>query len=111
MEIKDEEFVHNVEARDAIEDTDEESRTHEQKIALENLTRHVRVDDLETLESLADELSEVEALKDKHVYKLLELMPQHESTVRSVFSKERVRLEDDDVEQILDICTSVDVEE
>lgn len=111
MDIKDQEFVYPVEALEALEETDEDERTHEQKIAFENLSRHVKVDDVETLEKLAEELSEVEGLKSKHVYKLLELMPQHESTVRAVFSKERVRLDDEDIEEILDICTSVDVEE
>ncbi|WP_414838234.1 hypothetical protein ACK3SF_02430 [Candidatus Nanosalina sp. VS9-1] len=111
MEIKDEEFVYPAEAKEALEGTDEEERSHEQKIALENLTRHLKISDTGTLEELHDELSEIEALKDKHIYKLLEVVPQHESTVRAIFSKERVRLDDEDVEKILDICSSVDVEE
>ena len=111
MEIKDEEFVYPAEALEALEDTDEEERSHEQAIALENLTRHIKVDDVGTLEELHEELSDVEALKEKHIYKLLEIMPEHESTVRAIFSKERVRLDDEDVEEILDICTSVETEE
>lgn len=111
MEIKDEEFVYPAEALDALEETGEEERSHEQKIALENLTRHIKIDDVGALEELHGELSDVEALKEKHIYKLLEIMPQHESTVRAVFSKERVRLDDEDIEEILDICTSVEIEE
>lgn len=111
MEIKDEEFVYPAEALEALEDTDEEERSHEQAIALENLTRHIKVDDVGTLEELHEELSDVEALKEKHIYKLLEIMPEHVSTVRAIFSKERVRLDDEDVEEILDICTSVETEE
>lgn len=111
MEVKEEEFVYPVEVLEVLEDTDEEERSHEQAIALENLTRHVAVDDVGTLEELHEELKDVEALKEKHIYKLLEVMPQHESTVRSVFSKERVRLDDSDINNILDICTSVETGE
>ncbi|MFB6193314.1 MAG: hypothetical protein ABEK00_03610 [Candidatus Nanohaloarchaea archaeon] len=110
MEIKDEEHVFPVEALQALEDRDEEDLSHEQKIALENLSRHVKVEDLETLEELYGELDEVEDLKDKHIYKLLEVVPQHESTVRAVFSKERVKLDDSQVEQILEICQSIETE-
>jgi DNA-directed RNA polymerase subunit F len=111
MEIKDEEFVYPAEALRVLEETDEEERTHEQAIALENLSRHLQVEDEGTLEELHEELSEIESLKEKHVYKLLEVMPEHESTVRAIFSKERVRLDDSEVEEILDICTSLETEE
>lgn len=110
MEVKDEEFVYPVEALEVLEDMDEEEMAHEQKIAHENLSRHCRVRDEETLEELHDELSEIDSLKEKHIYKLLEVVPQFESTVRAVFSKERVKLEDSEIEQILDICQSIEVE-
>lgn len=111
MEIKNQEFVYPAKALELLEETEEEERSHEQAIALENLTRHVAVDDLGTLEELHEELSEIEALKEKHILKLLEVMPQFESTVRGVFSDERVRLDDSDIEEILDICTSVETGE
>lgn len=110
MEIKEEELAHPVEALEALKDRDEETMTHEQKIALETLERHCKVRDLDTLEELHEELSEVESLKDRHIYKLLEVVPQHESTVRAVFSKERVKLDDPEVEQILEICRSIETE-
>ena len=108
MEVKDEEYVYPVEALNALEKKDEEELAHEQKIALENLTRHTKVKDLETLEELHSEFSEIESLKDKHIYKLLEVVPQHESTVRAVFSKERIKLDDSEVEEILEICQSIE---
>jgi DNA-directed RNA polymerase subunit F len=111
MEIKEEEMAYPVEALNILEGREEEDLNHEQRITLENLTRHCKVKDLETLEELHDELSEIDSLKEKHIYKLLEVVPQHESTVRSVFSKERVKLEDEEIEEILEICQSIDVEE
>lgn len=111
MEIKEENLAHPVEALNALSDRDEEEMTHEQKIALETLERHCKIRDLDTLEELADELSSIDSLKEQHIYKLLEVVPKHESTVRAVFSKERVKLEDSEVEQILDICQSIETED
>lgn len=111
MEVKEEEFVYPVEALEVLQEKDEEDLSHEQKIALENLTRHTKIEDLGTLEELHEELSEIESLKEKHIYKILDVVPQHESTVRSLFSKERVKLDDSEIEDILDICQSVEVEE
>ncbi len=110
MEIKDEEFAYPVEALQTLKDREEEELSHEQKIALENLSRHTHVEDLETLEELHDELSEIDSLKEKHIYKLLEILPRHESTVRAVFSKERVKLEDSEIDEILSVCQSVEPE-
>lgn len=111
MDIKDEELVYPVEALKVLEDRDTEEMTHEQKIAFENLSRHCKVQDLDTLKELHEELSEVEDLKDRHIYKLLEVVPQYESTVRAIFSKERVKLDDDQIEEILEICKSVETED
>lgn len=110
MKIKSEEYVYPAEALEALQSKDVDELSHEQKIALENLERHCKVQDIETLKELHEELSEVESLKDKHIYKLLEVVPQHESTVRSVFQKERIKLDDSEIEQILDICQSIETE-
>lgn len=111
MEVKDEEYAYPIEALQLLQEKEEEQLTHEQKIALENLSRHAKVRDLDTLQELHDEFSEIEALKEKHIYKLLETVPQHESTVRSLFSKERVKLEDSDIEKILSISQSIETED
>lgn len=108
MEVKEEEYVYPVEALQVLDERDEDSLNHEQKIALENLVRHCKIKDLETLEELHSELSDIESLKEKHIYKLLDVVPKHESTVRAVFSKERVKLEDSEVEEILEICQSIE---
>ena len=110
MEVVEEETVYPVEALQLLEERDEEELEHEQMIALENLTRHCKVRDLDTLEELHEEFSEIESLKDEHIFKLLEIVPQHESTVRAVFQKERVKLEDEEVEEILEICQSIETE-
>jgi len=112
MEIKDEEYVYPAEVLEQLQkkDEDEEDLNHEQKVALENLTRNIQVEDVETLNELNEELSEIDTLKQKHIYKILEVMPEQPSTVKTMFSKERVKLEDQDVEEILDICAGVSTE-
>lgn len=110
MNVKSEEYVYPFEVLQTLEEKDEEELSHEQKIALENLTRHVKIKDLDTLKELYEELSEIESLKDKHIYKLLEVVPKHESTVRSVFEKERIKLDDSEIQDILEICQSIESE-
>ncbi len=110
MEIKDEEYVFPVEVLNALDAEDEEDLTHEQAIALENLTRQTKITDTDTLKELYSELEEVDSLKDKHIFKLLEIVPVHESTVRGIFSKERVKLDDSDIENILEVTQSIETE-
>jgi DNA-directed RNA polymerase subunit F len=111
VDVKSEELAYPVEALELLDEREEEDLTHEQKIALENLTRHCKIRDLDTLEEIYEELTEIDSLKDKHIYKLLEVVPEFESTVRSIFEKERVKLEDEEVEQILEICQSIETED
>lgn len=111
MEIKEEEFAYPAEALELLQERDEEDLTHEQKIALENLVRHCKVKDVDTLEELYEEFDDLGSLKPKHIYKLLEVVPQHESTVRAVFAKERVKLTDEEIEEILGICQSIETAE
>lgn len=110
MKIKDQEYAYPAEALEILKETEEDNRTHEQSIALENLKRHCKVTDIETLKELQKELSEIESLKNKHIFKILEVMPEYESTVEAMFSKERVRLEEGDIQKIIDICASVETE-
>ncbi len=110
MRIVEEEYIYPLEALEALNERDEEDLTHEQRIALENLSRHTKVRDLETLEELHSELKELDNIKEKHIYKLLEVVPTEESTVRAIFSKERIKLNDSDIDSILEITNSIETE-
>lgn len=110
MEVKNEDYVHEAEVLEDLEELDEENMTHEQKIAKEKLKRNIKISDQGTLKELQEELEEIEALKEKHVYKILEVVPEHPSTVQTMFSKERVKLEDSDVEKILEITESIETD-
>lgn len=111
MEIKEESYIYPTEALDSLKKRNEEEMTHEQKIAHENLSRHTKIKDKESLDELKQELMEIDSLKEKHAYKILEIVPEYESTVRAIFSKERVKISDDEIQEILDICDSVKTED
>ena len=110
MEVKEEELVHPVEALNVLEDREEDEMSHEQLIAREILSRSEIIEDLDTLEELKDELLEIDSLKERHAYKVLEVLPRYESTVNAIFSKERVKLDDSEVQQILDVVESLELE-
>lgn len=108
MKVNNEEYVLETEILETLEEMEDEEMSHEQKITAEKLKRNLEITDKETLSELKDELTEIDGLKEKHVYKILEIMPEHPSTVNTIFSKERIKLEDSDVEKILEITTSVE---
>lgn len=87
------------------EDNDDEFR-HAQQIGLEYLRKNAKIQDRDSFEELKDELSEIESLKPKHIIKILEILPKREQEVKAMFSKERIKLDDSEIGQIIDICTS-----
>lgn len=52
MKVESEEYVYPFEVLQVLEEKDEENLSHEQKIAFENLTRHTKIRDLDTLKEL-----------------------------------------------------------
>ncbi len=95
-----------VDAFEILSEYDESELNHIQRENLEFLRKNLKIKDKESFEELKKELSEVDSLKEKHVIKLLELLPTHEKEVKTILSKERIKLEDAEVENIIDICQS-----
>lgn len=99
-----------LEALDVLGERDDASLNHAQQIGLEYLRKNLRIKDRESFEELRKELAEIDSLKDKHVLKLLEILPEHEEEVQAIFSKERVKLDDTEIQDIVDICRSYTTE-
>lgn len=108
MKIKNEEHVFNPEVLNALNSEEEEDLSHAQKIAKENLSRHTDLTDTETLEQLKQDLADIDPVSEKHAYKILDVMPQFESTIRAIFSKERTRVEQKHIDEILSIVRSAE---
>lgn len=106
MEIVNEEAATPVEALQVL-DNRSELNTAQQE-TLEYLRKHVRIQDLDAFTELQEELEAVDGLKQKHTTKLLEVMPFYSETVEAIFSKERVQLENSDIDQIISIVDSVE---
>ncbi|MDY6770521.1 MAG: hypothetical protein SV186_01030 [Candidatus Nanohaloarchaea archaeon] len=96
-----------IEALETLADKEDEGELrHPQQIGLEYLRKNAKIKDRESYEELKDELAEIDSLKEKHIIKILDILPKHEEEVEALFSKERVKLDDEEIQQIIDICSS-----
>lgn len=110
MKVTKRQYSDDIMARKILSERDPDDLSHSQQIGLEYLRKNMKIENRESLEELHDELSEIESIKEKHVYKLLELLPTEPEEVETIFSKERVKLDDNDIERMVDICSSYTAE-
>ncbi|MFB6294704.1 MAG: hypothetical protein ABEI97_03010 [Candidatus Nanohaloarchaea archaeon] len=86
---------------------DAEERNSVQEATLEHLTKNLAVKDPDTLDELMEELEAIDSLRDEHRLKIIETLPRSEQEVTALFSKERIKLDDDEVDRIVDFAQSV----
>jgi len=110
MDITESVYSDGIEALEVLNEREDDELSHAQQIGLEYLRKNLKIKDRESFEEIREELTEIESIKDKHVLKLLELLPQEPEEVETIFSKERVKLDDSDIEQIVEICSSYSAE-
>lgn len=96
---------------EALQDRDEEDLKRRQKSTLEYLRKHATVTDQETVDELVDELSEYDSFTEDQILKIIDVLPQSEREVRSLFSKERIKLEDEDIDRVIDFAESIEAPE
>ncbi len=106
MKIQEKNTTNPSEAFDLLSEDDEENLNTVQRESLEFLRKNLKIKDSESFEELEKELEEVDSLKEKHRIKLLEILPTHEREVKTILSKERIKLDDSEVQNIIDICKS-----
>ncbi|MBQ8179296.1 MAG: hypothetical protein IJ026_02470 [Candidatus Methanomethylophilaceae archaeon] len=58
---------------------------------------------LESTKDLVAEVSELEDVSDAVAVKIADLLPKHPEDVRAIFSKERITLDSDKINQIIEI--------
>ncbi len=87
--------------------SDREDLGPRQRTALEHLQKYVSVEDEGTLEELVGELKELDTFTDDQIIKIIDVLPETEPEVRSLFSKERIKLDDSDIDNIIDFSRSV----
>ncbi len=73
-----------------------------QKHALEHAQTVCSIS-LEQAGAIIDEVSQIDVVSDSVAYKIADVLPRHSEDVRAIFSKERVTLEPDTIQLIIDI--------
>lgn len=105
MEILSKQNISPTEALQHLEDCDD--LNNRQRTALEHLQKHATVEDEDTLDELVEELKELDMFTDDQIIKIIDVLPESEQEVRTLFSKERIKLEDTDIDDIIDFSESV----
>ncbi|MDY6789527.1 MAG: hypothetical protein SVV03_06225 [Candidatus Nanohaloarchaea archaeon] len=105
MKILESEEISPVEVKEALEESGDSLKPM-QNAGLEHLRENTKIETVKGFNELKEELEGVESLKEKHIFKILEILPCHEKEVEALFSKERLRLDEDEKQKIAEICSS-----
>lgn len=101
-----EQYLTLAEVRDLLtaeaETRGQESLLASQKHALEHAQAVCSIS-LEDAKAIVDEVSQIDVVTDSVAYKIADILPRNPEDVRAIFSKERVTLEKDQIQAILDI--------
>jgi len=81
---------------------DREELLYEQRIALEHAQMFAKLP-VKKAEELIKELTKLDYLKENQIYKIADLLPITEDDVKTIFAKERGKISDDEIKQILNI--------
>ena len=85
-----------------------EELNYEQKIALEHAIKFAKLPVNKTKE-LINELSKDDFLKENHVYKIADILPKTIDDVKTIFAKERLNLDDNQIKKILEIVAKYNI--
>lgn len=103
MEITMEEDVSMHEAKRIVgERKKERDLVYDQKICLEYLDKVAKLTPTQ-IKNLTEELSKIAILKPRYIALILNMMPDTEEEVETLFSKERTNLKKEEIKQVVDI--------
>ena len=101
-----EQYVTLAEVRDLLEAEAEirgyDNLLQSQKAALDHAQTVCSIS-LEQANAIIDEVKQIDIVSDAVALKIADLLPQYPEDVRAIFSKERVTLEQAQIQQIIDI--------
>ena len=101
-----EQYVTLAEVRDLLEAEAEirgyDNLLQSQKAALDHSQTVCRIS-LEQANAIIDEVKQIDIVSDAVALKIADLLPQYPEDVRAIFSKERVTLDQAQIQQIIDI--------
>lgn len=105
MEVESRQAISATEVLDELESVEEKNPVQED--TLEFLRKHLAVHDADTVAEMIDELKDVNNFRDEHAIKIIETLPRSEREVNALFSKERIKLEDSEVQEVMEFARSV----
>ena len=98
-----EQYVTLAEVRDLLtEEGEKRELLASQRAAVEHAQKVCTIS-LESAKALIEEVSQLEDVSDAVAVKIADLLPEYPEDVRAIFSKERVTLDNDKINQILEI--------
>ena len=101
-----EQYVTLAEVRDLLEAEAEirgyDNLLQSQKAALDHAQTVCSIS-LEQANAIIDEVKQIDIVSDAVALKIADLLPQYPEDVRAIFSKERVTLDQAQIQQIIDI--------
>ncbi|RLJ01612.1 MAG: DNA-directed RNA polymerase subunit F [Candidatus Aenigmatarchaeota archaeon] len=107
MEILKEEAIPAVEAKNSLQKRDKDSLTYEQKIALDFLKKNVKIN-VTDARKMFNELLEVGRVKPHQAAMVVNILPKTKDDVKLIFAKERLVLNDEEINRILEIVKKYD---
>ncbi|MFB6075705.1 MAG: hypothetical protein ABEK17_01035 [Candidatus Aenigmatarchaeota archaeon] len=102
MEVLNEEEVPAAEARNSLKKRNDEDLKYEQKICLDFLKKHVDIQ-VTKARKMMNELENVGRIKPHQAAMIVNILPENKEEVRLLFSKERTRLKEEEMDKILEI--------
>lgn len=98
-----EQYVTLAEVRDLLTaEAEKRELLTSQKAALDH-AQTVCTTSLESAKALIEEVSEIEEVSDSIAVKIADILPRYPEDVRAIFSKERITLDNDLINKIIDI--------
>jgi DNA-directed RNA polymerase subunit F len=83
--------------------------TYEQRIALEHANKFSKLTNQKTKE-LIKNLMKLEFIEESHIYKIADLLPKNNEDIKTIFAKERMNLDDNKINQILEVIKKYNFE-
>ena len=76
--------------------------SYEQRIALDHANKFAKLP-TQKIKELIKELMKLDYIEESHVYKLIDLLPNTNEDIKTIFAKERINLNDEKINKILNI--------
>ena len=83
--------------------------SYEQRIALEHSQKFTKLNVTKTKNMIKD-LKNLDFLEENHAYMIADLLPKTNDDIKTIFAKERMKLDDIKIKKILDIVNKYYIE-